>query len=144
MRNDIYYATLERIYRHFVIEQNPPGVIDGFIRYHHGSSGDAVDVDCPCAIGLLDDQYQLSEPPLADLSVIELRDEHPEVLAALLNVDGIDDADADFLDLIQSKHDYHAAEAHRKRWRPIETFRREMADALEGIARVYGLPKLSF
>ena len=142
-RESIYHAALQRIYRLFVVDENPPGVLNGPPAYHHGTADDPVRTDCPCAIGVLDDDRLLDTPALAIQKISVIGRKTPDLLASLLGVDEITEDDIAFLSLVQQKHDHHAVHLQAMPWRPVSTFHAEMADALQGIAREYGLARLS-
>lgn len=144
MRTLDYQSVLERLYRHFVMDQNPPGMVDGIVRYHQGGFDDPVKVDCPCAIGLFDTEHRLDNANFDDKYVRDIYARYPGILADIFGLQSVTQEDVRFLSKVQEKHDYHALDAHKKPWRPIETFRNEMADALEGIAREHGLKPLAF
>ena len=149
MRNLNYQAVLNRVYRHYVVERQPPGIVDGRIHYHQlDDDGN----DCPCAIGLFDTHDLLSgslfEPPdgldpeSSDIDTLYL--DCPELLADVFGVDSLSWDDVRFLSRVQSKHDYHAERQTTFCQRAHERFALEMGDSLERIARQYALKPLAF
>lgn len=143
MRSLDYQSILARVYGHFAIYRHPLGLIGGSPCYHQGASGDPIDIDCPCAIGLFDDQHRLNDPDLAMLDVATLFAQRPDVLNDIFDVDSLTREDAGFLLRIQDTHDFHALDRDRKPWRPTDTFHDEIADGLKRIASDYKLPALA-
>lgn len=144
MRSLNYQAVLDRVYRHFVIDRQPPGIVDGVVLYHQTDHNGN---ECPCAIGLFDTEQVLDHTIETNLEcpyVDNLYLDCPELLADVFEVDSLSRDDVHFLQSIQGKHDYHAMRQTGFGRHAPGRFAAEMADALERMATVYGLNALAF
>lgn len=94
MRNLDYQAILDRVYMHFVIDRQPPGIVDGHILYHQTDHNGN---ECPCAIGLFDAGRRLDHTDSGCPNVENLYLDCPALMANVFNVDSLSREDADFL-----------------------------------------------
>lgn len=128
-------AILDRVYRHFITDERPPGIRAGHIVYHQR---DSQGNDRPCAIGIFDDQWQLDDSVFRNQQCPDVEDLFYEELTLLCEIFGVDrmtKEDMTFLQAIQTAHDDLAQKYEAN----PERFRLELIEALNALANRYEL-----
>lgn len=130
-----YQAILDRVYQHFVTDEQPPGSVDGYIVYHQY---DDRRTHCPCAIGLFDTHQRLDASIFVNQlcpDVENLFYDEWDLLCEIFGVDRITKDDVIFLQGVQSSHDAAVQKFEADR----ERFREELTTALNKLSDRYAL-----
>ena len=97
-------SILDRVYTHFIENQQPAGRDNGGARcLYHGVDKNGQQVSC--AIGIFDTDHRLDRESLITLGVRQMIDVDPDALADVFGSAVFSDLDLEFLIGVQDEHD---------------------------------------